>query len=175
MMRSARTRWLGMVLGLSALSTGCLVTDKPEFGEPNTPASVRPLSPRTLTRAPVVPDVLCGADKNFMGFEVEILDANVADSLEARLYVNGQYEAGRRIPSTGQISRGKVRLCAQRRKLLSSCSHVELVVSSAFGGQLEFEVLVEGDIGKAEWWVLPPVDEAPMAVSEDCIFDGGLP
>ncbi len=168
---------VGCATLLCTWGSACLVTDKPKFGEANAPASLRPISPRqSLLRAPLTPNPLCAADRNFMAFEVEILDANISDVLNARLYINRVYIVGREIPPTGEISRGPLRLCAPQRELLSSCNHVVLVVANAFGGEFEYEVRVESDLAKVEWWVLPPADEDPMAVTDNCerLFDGGV-
>ena len=144
---------LKFALALLCLTvSACLVTDKPVFGEPNTPTSVLAKAPRTLTRAPLFADQLCeSADKRFMAFEVEISDANVSDKLIARLLVNGDYEVERPIPANGQISRGTLRLCARKGELTKTCNHVELVVTNSFGGPGKYEVLDPTDIGKAEW------------------------
>lgn len=158
------------------LASACLVTDKPEFGEINVPAQLSISSPTTFARAPDGNDPRCGQGRA-MAFEVKVLDANVTDSLEARLFINGQRSGESAVQTTGQIERGTLQMCPRLSELSARCNHVELVVSQEFLGSGPYGVKDETDIGKAEWWVLARAEDNPMASATDCVglLDGGVP
>ncbi len=167
---------------------GCLVTDKPEFGEPNVPAILRIIRPSTFTRVPPIEDPLCATssstsgpvnfDRQQMGFEVEVYDANIADKLEARLFVNREKTGSEDdVPTTGVVARGSKRICVAKKELNNACNHVELVVSRGFKGTGRYRVTEDADLSVAEWWVLAAAEKNPTANGDDCAaqIDGGVP
>jgi len=164
------------MLLVCGLGQACLVTDKPEFGETNVPAQLSVISPATFTRAPADGDPRCGQGRS-MAFEVGVLDANVTDNLEARLFINGRRSGESAVQKTLQIERGTLLMCPRLNELSARCNHVEVVVSQKFLGKGIYGVDDESDIGKAEWWVLPRAEDNPMASATDCVglLDGGAP
>jgi len=185
---SARlARVLGVLGCLVLPSASCLVTDKPEFGEPNVPASLRIVRPATFTRVTPIEDPLCATsssstgpvniDRQQMGFEVEVFDANIADKLETRLLVNGDYAGEEDVPTTGEVARGLKRVCLAKRELKNACNHVELVVSRGFKGPGRYRATDPEDLAIAEWWVLPAAAQNPMANGDACagLIDAGVP
>ncbi len=166
-----------MVVALSVALTSCLVTDRPEFGEPNIPANLRVVAPATFTRVPAAPDPQCEADRGYMAFEVLVSDSNIADTLEARLFINGVNAVEAAIAATGKVARAPIRLCPKLPRLRSPCSHVELVVSGKFLGKGPYGVRDPDDLALVDWWVLPAAATNPMATEANCasLLDGGLP
>lgn len=163
----------GLVTTLCALLTpGCLVTDQLEFGEPNVPANLRAVSPASLSRLPPkeLADPECG--ESAVAFQVQVSDANVEDSLQARLFINGSLNTGfeREIPSTGEVLRAPLTLCAKRANLSTICNRVELVVTNRFlNDDNPYGVDDPEDLARIEWWVLAPASEAADVQLSDCI------
>jgi hypothetical protein len=176
--RSARVAW---ACGLAALACSCLVTDRTEFGEPNVPAHLKPVSPAEFTRVPIQPDSACnsmgGPDPEspsditpWMAFTVEVSDPNVEDVLGARLVVNGSGEAdGVTIARTDKVERGTITLCAKRREFDEPCNRVEFLVSSSFSiGGHPYGTDIAGDLVREKWWVLNAAGDDPTVTASDC-------
>ena len=176
---------------LAALTASCLVTDRPEFGEPNVPAHLTPLAPADFTRVPDRPDqAACGTSgivtestgdiTPWMAFSVALSDQNIEDRLQARLVINGTEEiATNSIPPTGEVERGPLVLCAKRRGFSARCNRVEILVSSDFSITNEpYATEIPGDLARWQWWVLAPSADDPLARPSDCeqqLSDAGVP
>lgn len=180
--RPRRRARVGWIWGLVALASGCLVTDHPEYGEPIVPSNLVPLAPAGFTRVPSVADEECTNPSStpvtdrtrdlaeWMAFEVEVSDANVEDSLDARLVVNGREVSASEIPQTGEAYRGRLRICAKLRDLSSAaCNRVEMLVSTGFHVVgAPYATRQPGDLARWEWWVMGPSEAYPEVKASDC-------
>ncbi len=175
-MRPVPALRLGAAVLLSVLGSACLVTDKPVFGEPNTPASLVPTLPKaTLKRAPTDADAVCSTANRYMAFQAEVRDANIADTLVARLFINSVYRYEQVIPSNNQIARNPLTICVKESDISGACTHVELIVANKFEGPDRPDSMGE-DFAVTEWWVLAPANVNPMADPDSCLrlIDGGI-
>jgi hypothetical protein len=176
-------RWIARTAGglplLFLLS--CLVTDHPEYGEPNVPAHLVRIAPHDFDRAS--PDTrLCMGTKSWMPFQVAVSDANVDDSLEARIYVNGRWLSDRNveIKKTGKAERlPPLLMCAAQEDFDSPCNLVEIRVSRRFALNNVYLPAELGDLSIVRWWILDESSDEPTARPADCAVqeqrDGGPP
>jgi hypothetical protein len=178
-------RWVarsaGSGLALPLLS--CLVTNHPEYGEPNVPAHLVRGPPMDFDRAAPSP-TLCSSSgasegSSWMAFHLVVSDANVDDDLEARIFVNGSWLSGNnvQIPKTGVAERGPIYLCAGQRSFNTKCTLVEVLVSRRFALNQSNLPAEPGDLSLVRWWIFDESMEAPDAVPADCsekeMRDGG--
>jgi hypothetical protein len=168
------------------LTSGCLVTEHPEYREDNVPAHLVPVGPKDFIAVPSRPDIACDTSMSledttpWMAFTVEVSDPNFEDILEARLVINGQVidGASRPIARTGEAKRRPLVMCAKLKELSALCNRVEILVSSGFYFRGVYETDVDGDLAVWRWWVLGQTKDFMDARPSDCelqLGDGGLP
>jgi hypothetical protein len=167
-------------LGLPA-STGCLVTDKVEYGAPNVRAEVLIVTPvGPLARVPPLNEceqTSPGSTKKFMKFVVNISDPNIEDELTARLVVNYasiDSGGGRDVPPNGKEERKPIELCIDHELLKEGCNYVEVLVSRRFSEDRPYGVALPGDLGQDHILVGGSSGEQPQAPMSDCYIDGGV-
>ena len=151
---------------------GCLVTEPIQFDDTQLAAYLRNPRPYSFSRVPPVRDAACTGNDNgpFMAFSVDIVDANIDEVLSVRLYVNGRWVEGAKVPVTGQAERGTVTLCATRGDVGEACNHVQMVVTSEFEerGANIYATVDPNDYAEVEWWVLSPALTSPFASQLEC-------
>jgi hypothetical protein len=163
-------RWIARAAGglplLFLLS--CLVTDHPEYGEPNVPAHLVRGAPLDFERARPGPE--CMETNSWMPFHVEVSDANIDDTLEARIYVNGDWIPNRNVTivRTGVAERAPLVICADQRDFDSRCNLVEVRVSRRFALNEQLEPLEPGDLAIVSWWIFDESTEEQNVVPADC-------
>jgi hypothetical protein len=159
------------------LAAGCLITEPIGFEVEQVPSHLSNPRPRSFIHVPPAADPACEVGF-WMAFSVDLSDANLTESLEARLFINGRIRATRNIPPTGQLARDPLVMCARKIHLEAACNHVELVVTSEFANSVDLdEPRDPADFTKVEWWILSSVAEVPVAGQDDCsrLFDAGVP
>jgi hypothetical protein len=146
----------------------CLVTDHPEYGEPNVPAHLVRGLPRDFERARPAPE--CVESNSWMPFHVEVTDANIDDNLEARIYVNGDWLANRNVQilRTGLAERAPLVMCADQTNFNSPCNLVEIRVSRRFALNDVFAPLEPGDLAIVSWWIFDESIEEQEVLPADC-------
>jgi hypothetical protein len=178
-------RWIARSAGgLSPLLVlSCLVTDRPEYGEPNVPAHLVRVAPDDFVKASG-DDLLCeltgvASERRWMPFQALVSDANFDDVLEARIFVNNQWNINHRvrIPKTGKAEREPLVICADRLSFNSPCNLVEVRVSRDFSLDDPSLPEVPGDLSILRYWIFDEaVDEQlvlPAQCREQQMLDGG--
>jgi hypothetical protein len=168
-------RWIA-ASGLPLLLS-CLVTDHPEYGEPNVPPHLVRGPPLDFDRARPGPE--CVETNSWMPFHVAVSDANIDDSLEARIYINGDWLSNRnvQISRTGVAERAPLVMCIDQDKFNGLCNLVEIRVSRRFALNNVYEPLEPGDLSIVSWWIFDESAEEQEVLPEDCAekerLDGG--
>lgn len=170
------------VFALPLLS--CLVTDRPEYGEPNVPAHLVRVAPDDFVKASG-DMTLCEAtslasERRWMPFQALVSDPNIDDVLEARIFVNGRWNIDHRvrIPKTGKAERGPLVICAARDSFEPKCNLVEVRVSRQFSFEEDPSLPEEdGDVAVLRYWIFAESaneqDVKPLDCRVQQELDGG--
>lgn len=168
-----------LLLTSSALM-GCILRDFDYDPPKNRPPSVEsvangltPLNRVLLVNLSQEPGGDAGLP-NDLRFEAEIRDLDVAQALEARVYVDSELVVEYPIPPTIDAADPRRRpfsFTISRTGIPPGCHLVELLVSSESG----FEFLPSrnpreaGDIGSGQWWIAATSDAQPIVDMALCL------
>jgi hypothetical protein len=168
-------RWIARASGGSSLLlAGCLVTDHPQYGEPNVPAHLVRGQPDDFAHAGPT-TLLCGgtgtsSSRLWMAFRALVSDANIDDPLEARIYVNGEWQSGNNveIAKTGSAERDPLIICAPQDSFDTPCNLVEVRVSRRFALNEPEQPAEAGDVSLVSWWIFDETAEESDVAPVDC-------
>lgn len=174
-----------MVALFASMSASCILSEPVRFEPPpNTPpaidTSATPTARIFRTSAMDVAGDGDGSPTNALDFDVTIIDANVDQTLEYRVYLD--WDPGSPSPSlssglvprvaSGDRTRRPLRFSLPRERE-PNCHWVELLVTTDFRGDTR-EPATPGDLATASWFVLTtesPSDE--VANISRCLVQGG--
>lgn len=172
---------LACMTGLVVASSGCLVTERLEFVEPNVAAILTPVAPVKFTWLSA--DLACetptdsgmSGEPKQMRFEVTVADANEDDLLIGRVLVNGRIVDRPEVEGGGKVQRENLSTCVEHARFTARCNYVVVAVSRRFQDSDDNLAVEEpGDLATVSFFVLR--DGEDNVEPEDCerqLMDGG--